>query len=69
VRSLGTFGLIRRVLASATAPLTSAGPLDPGDKPAPPRQSQEDTDAGWGEPAEPDDEHLYRERPPHWDSA
>lgn len=69
VRSLGTFGLLRRVMASATAPLTSAGPLDPDDKPVLPTQSQEDTDAGWGEQAEPDDEHLYRERPPHWDSA
>jgi hypothetical protein len=40
-------------------------------RPAPilPVQSREDTDAGWGEPAEPDDdERLYRDRPPHWDS-
>jgi hypothetical protein len=37
--------------------------------PVPPEQSREDTDAGWGEPAEPDDdERLYRDRPPHWDS-
>jgi hypothetical protein len=35
-----------------------------------PEQSREDTDAGWGEPAEPDDdERLYRDRPPHWDSV
>lgn len=69
VRSLGTFGLIRRVMASATAPLTSAGPLDPDDGPALPVQSQEDTDIGWGERAElDDDERLYRDRPPHWDS-
>jgi AcrR family transcriptional regulator len=34
-----------------------------------PEQSREDTDAGWGEHAEPDgDERLYRDRPPHWDS-
>jgi SAM-dependent methyltransferase len=70
VRSLATFGLIRRVMASATAPFTSAGPLDPDDKPVLPTRSQEDTDVGWGEQAEPDDdERLYRERPPHWDSA
>jgi hypothetical protein len=34
-----------------------------------PAQSQEDTDVGWGEQPEPeDDERLHRERPPHWDS-
>jgi AcrR family transcriptional regulator len=34
-----------------------------------PEQSREDTDAGWGERAEPDDdERFYRDRPPHWDS-
>ena len=34
-----------------------------------PEQSLEDTDAGWGQPAEPDDnERLFRDRPPHWDS-
>jgi len=33
-----------------------------------PVQSQEDTDVGWGEQPElDDDERLYRERPPHWD--
>lgn len=34
-----------------------------------PEQSREDTDAGWGERPEPDDdERFYRDRPPHWDS-
>ncbi len=47
----------------------SAGPPDPDDKPVLPVQSREDTDIGWGEPAEPDDDgRLYRDRPPHWDS-
>ena len=47
----------------------SAGPPPAGDEPVLPVQSREDTDAGWGEPAEPDDdERLYRDRPPHWDS-
>jgi hypothetical protein len=42
---------------------------DHDDLPVLPVQSQEDTDAGWGEQSGPeDDEHLYRERPPHWDS-
>lgn len=46
------------------------GPPHPDDKPVLPVKSQEDTDVGWGDPAEPDDdERLYRERPPHWDSA
>lgn len=50
-------------------PPASAGSPDPDDAPAPPAQRREDTDAGWGEPAEPDDdERLCRERPPHWDS-
>jgi SAM-dependent methyltransferase len=80
VRSLATFGLIRRVMASATAPLTtaplttapltSAGPLNPGGDPVLPVRSREDTDVGWGGQAEPDDdERLSRECPPHWDSA
>jgi hypothetical protein len=48
----------------------SAGPPHPDDKPVLPVKSQEDTDTGWGEQAEPDDdERLYRERPPHWDST
>ena len=50
----------------------SAGPPDPDDpddEPVLPAQSREDTDAGWGGAAEPDDdERLYRDRPPHWDS-
>jgi hypothetical protein len=42
---------------------------DRGDLPVLPVQSQEDTDVGWGEqPGPEDDELLYRERPPHWDS-
>jgi SAM-dependent methyltransferase len=70
VRSLEIFGLIRRVMASATAPLAGPSVLDSDDMPVLPMQSREDTDVGWGERAEPDDsERLYQERPPHWDSA
>jgi hypothetical protein len=36
--------------------------------PALPEQSPEDTDAGWGEYPERDDDRLNRDRPPHWDS-
>ncbi len=47
-----------------------AGRPHPDDQPALPVQSQEDTDTGWSERPEPDDdERLQRERPPHWDSA
>ncbi len=47
-----------------------AGPAVPDDTPVLPARSPEDTDAGWGERPEPDDnERLYRDRPPHWDSA
>jgi hypothetical protein len=43
----------------------------PADEPALPVRSRDDSDVGWGERPEPDDddERLYRERPPHWDSA
>jgi hypothetical protein len=48
----------------------SAGSPESGDTPVLPVQSLEDTDAGWCERSEPsDDERLYRDRPPHWDSA
>ena len=47
----------------------SAGPPDRDDEPVLPVASREDTDAGWGEPAEPDDDaRLCQDRPPHWDS-
>jgi len=43
--------------------------LGPDDPPLLPLQSQEDTDAAWGEHPEPeDDERFHRERPPHWGS-
>lgn len=46
----------------------STGPWDSDGKPVLPAQSQEDTDVGWGEQTEQDDdERLSRERPPHWD--
>ena len=33
-------------------------------------QSREDTDVGWGEYRErDDDDRLLRDRPPHWDNA
>ena len=48
----------------------SSGPADPADKQPAPVQSQEDTDAAWGEQSEPgDDERFYRDQPPHWQSG
>jgi hypothetical protein len=44
-------------------------PPVPDDQAALPEQSPEDTDAGWGERPEADDDELrYGERPPHWGS-
>jgi len=46
------------------------GPPEPDDQPVLPEQSREDTDVGWGEHPEPDDEErLRRDRPPHWDES
>jgi hypothetical protein len=42
-------------------------PLQPDeDTPLLPSQSREDTDAGWGEYGDRDDDRLLRDRPPHW---
>lgn len=38
-------------------------------EPVPPEQSREDTDAGWGEYPDSDDDRLYRDRPPHWNDC
>jgi len=47
----------------------TAGPADPDHTPVLPVRSQDDTDVGWGEAPEPDDdERLYADRPPHWDT-
>jgi hypothetical protein len=48
---------------------TDAGPWNGQDQQALPLQSWEDTDIAWGEQPEPDEnDRLYRDRPPHWDS-
>jgi hypothetical protein len=53
----------------ASSRSTDVARSDRSDLPVLPVQSEEDTDAGWGEqPGPEDDERLYRERPPHWDS-
>ena len=65
------FGKVMTVVPDGEASSRSpdAGGSDRSDMPVLPAQSQEDTDVGWGEQPEPeDDERLHRERPPHWDS-
>jgi AcrR family transcriptional regulator len=63
-------GLSAAAAAGSPGVITPALPAPAPPAPVRPEQSREDTDAGWGEPAEPDDdERLYRDRPPHWDSV
>ena len=65
------FEKVMTVVPEDEAPSRSpdVGPSDRRDIPLLEVQSREDTDAGWGEqPGPEDDERLYRERPPHWDS-
>jgi hypothetical protein len=47
---------------------TTPAPVAP--TPILPTQSREDTDVGWGDYRErDDDDHLLRDRPPHWDNT
>jgi hypothetical protein len=49
---------------------THAGQSSRQDQQALPVHSWEDTDIAWGEQPEPDEnDRLYHDRPPHWDSA
>jgi hypothetical protein len=68
----------RPTTAKQSAPDGNAEPPHPAkpskppqqpERPSQPEQSAEDTDSGWGERPDPsDDERLYGDRPPHWDS-
>jgi hypothetical protein len=52
------------------APTTPAPPARTAPAPLLPTQSSEDTDAGWGEYRERDDDDRFlRDRPPHWDNT
>jgi hypothetical protein len=54
--------------ADSASPRPPDDPDNPDDRPVLPQRSQDETDAGWGERAEPDDdERLRQERPPHYD--
>jgi hypothetical protein len=49
---------------------TPTPPAPAAPTPILPTQSREDTDVGWGDYRErDDDDHLLRDRPPHWDNA
>lgn len=37
------------------------------DEPLLPDQTRDDTDEGWGEQPESNDDRLWSDRPPHWD--
>jgi hypothetical protein len=53
-----------------TGPEQARPPKPPAPDPRPvlPERSTDETDAGWGERPEPDDdERLRQERPPHYD--
>jgi hypothetical protein len=42
---------------------------EPDDRPVLPSRSIDETDIGWGDRRDPDDEDRYlRDRPPHWDT-
>ena len=54
------------------APVQPTPALPPPASPTPilPTQSREDTDVGWGDYRDrDDDDHLLRDRPPHWDNT
>jgi hypothetical protein len=56
-------------VASPPAAAPAAPARDPDDRPVLPLRSLDDSDTGWGERNEPDDDERLREdRPPHWDS-
>ena len=51
-------------------PTVPTPPARTAPTPLLPTQSREDTDVGWGEYRESDDDdRLLRDRPPHWDNA
>jgi hypothetical protein len=53
---------------ASAAPAQPAAAPGPDDRPVLPVRSLDDSDTGWGERAEPDDDERLREdRPPHWD--
>jgi hypothetical protein len=59
-----------RTEADATSAPAPVAPTPILPTPILPTQSREDTDVGWGDYRErDDDDHLLRDRPPHWDNT
>jgi hypothetical protein len=58
------------VVTAEQPPRRPEGSPAADDRPAVPLRSADDTDVGWGERPEPDDDERLREdRPPHWDQS
>jgi hypothetical protein len=56
--------------APTPTPPAPAAPTPAAPTPILPTQSREDTDVGWGDYRDrDDDDHLLRDRPPHWDNT
>jgi hypothetical protein len=41
--------------------------LEPEEAPLLPEQTRDDTERGWGEQDDSNDDRLLEDRPPHWD--
>ena len=41
-------------------------PFEDEERPPLPEQTRDDTDEGWGERPDSNDERLIEDRPPHW---
>ena len=41
--------------------------LDPDEAPLLPEQTRDDTELGWGERDNSNDDRLLEDRPPHWE--
>jgi hypothetical protein len=67
-RTVPTPGPPARRKGRITMPQDDTAPEAPvPPAPAVPTQSSEDTDIGWGDYAEQDDDRLLGDRPPHWE--
>jgi hypothetical protein len=79
VRPAGTVGTDDSVLVSAhpappvaqrdaasTSRGTTTGDAAAGREPAIPVRSADDSDVGWGESSDANDDRLRRDKPPHW---
>ncbi|MBD8059549.1 hypothetical protein IC607_11285 [Cellulomonas sp. JH27-2] len=73
VRPAGTVGTDDAILRSTHAaaptpeePTVRRGQVEDAHEPALPIRSADDSDLGWGESTDGNDERLRRDKPPHW---